>query len=110
MAMDEVQDKVVPTIKKAVETAATPVSRAAGWLHDGIDINVGSGERLLSVAGGVLLFGWGAYRRGMLGYGAMATAAALVDRGIRGHCALYSALGKTGADAGREIEAAPPLP
>jgi hypothetical protein len=110
MAMDEVQDKVIPAIKKAAEAAEAPVSRAAGWLQDGGDINVGSGERLLSVAGGFLLLGWGAYRRGLLGYGAMATAAALLDRGIRGHCAINSALGRNSADATRSAESAPPLP
>jgi hypothetical protein len=72
-------------------TAADPLSGSA-------KVNVGSTERLLSIAGGVLLFGWGMYRRGPFGYGAMMTAAALWDRGMRGHCAVYAALGKTTAE------------
>jgi hypothetical protein len=83
-----------------------------GSWRDSTDINVGGTERLLSIAGGVLLFGWGIYRRGLVGYAAITTAAALWDRGVRGHCALYSALGKTrleGTDAGNS-PASPALP
>jgi len=100
----------MPTIKKAAEAVAAPVSRAAGWLQDGNDVNVDSAERLLSVAGGVLLLGWGAFRRGLLGYGALAAASALLDRGIRGHCAVYSALGKSATAADQAMETSPPLP
>jgi hypothetical protein len=82
--------------KKAGDTAATDsFLRPANPLPTGTVINLGSTERLLSVAGGLLLFGWGMYRRGLLGYGAMMTATALWDRGVRGHCGLYAALGKT---------------
>ncbi len=77
---------------------ADSMAREVGPLYSSANVNVGSTERLLSVAGGLLLFGWGIYRRGLLGYGAMSIAAALCDRGIRGHCAVYSALGKTTAE------------
>lgn len=77
---------------------ADSTAREVGPLYSSTDVNVGSAERLLSLASGLLLFGWGIYRRGLLRYGAMAVAVALCDRGIRGNCAVYSALGKTAAE------------
>lgn len=77
---------------------ADPTAREVGPLYSSAVVNVGRTERLLSVASGLLLLGWGVYRRGLLGYGAMSIGAALCDRGIRGHCGLYSALGKTTAE------------
>jgi len=73
--------------------AASSVTEAANSVLGAADINVGSNERVLSVAAGVMLFGWGVYRRGLLGYGSMMLAAALWDRGVRGHCGVYSAMG-----------------
>jgi hypothetical protein len=112
MTLADVHDKVTPIVETAAKAAAIPVSRTARSLDGAVDINVGPAERLLSVAGSVLLFGWGIYRRGLLGYGAMMTAAALWDRGMRGHCVVYSALGKTTAVPGSETAAAsvPSLP
>ena len=77
---------------------ADAAAHEVGPLYSSTEVNVGSTERLLSVASGLLLLGWGIYRRGLLGYGAMSIAAALCDRGIRGHCGVYSALGKTTAE------------
>lgn len=97
--MADLNEKVTPIIQNGGRSvAADLVSRTSGSLNGWKDVNVGSTERLISVAGGVLLFGWGIYRRGVLGYGAMMTAAALWDRGVRGHCGLYAALGKTSAE------------
>ena len=112
MALADVHDKVTPIVETAAKVAAIPVSRAAQLLDGAVDLNIGATERLLSVAGGVLLFGWGMYRRGLLGYGAMMTAAALWDRGIRGHCAVYSALGRNTVIPDRETTPAsvPSLP
>ena len=88
--MADLNEKVTPIFSYG--------GRALASLDGSTEVNVGSTERLLSVAGGLLLFGWGMYRRGLLGYGAIATGAALCDRGIRGRCGLYSALGKTTAE------------
>lgn len=57
------------------------------------EINVDSTERAASALAGAALFGIGLGRRGILGGLAMLGGAALLDRGIRGHCAIYGALG-----------------
>lgn len=87
---------------QAARDAASSVTDAANSLLGAAEVNVGSSERVLSVAAGVLLFGWGIYRRGLLGYGTMMIAAALWDRGVRGHCAVYSAMGRNTADESGE--------
>jgi hypothetical protein len=103
----------VASAREVATAAIDSASRTVGsWSHS-TDINVGGTERLLSIAGGVLLFGWGIYRRGLVGYAAITTAAALWDRGVRGHCALYSALGKTsidGMDTANSANSSPALP
>jgi uncharacterized membrane protein len=57
------------------------------------EINVDSTERAVSAILGAVLFGVGVGRRGILGGLSMLSGAALLDRGIRGHCAIYGALG-----------------
>ena len=103
-----------PTIiaKTPWMNTADSMAREVGPLYSSTDINIGSTERLLSVASGLLLCGWGIYRRGPLGYGAMALAGVLCDRGIRGHCAVYTALGKTTAEPDDESNSqwTPPFP
>ncbi|HJU29794.1 MAG TPA: DUF2892 domain-containing protein, partial [Candidatus Binataceae bacterium] len=57
------------------------------------EVNVDSTERAASAILGAALFGIGLGRRGILGGLSMLGGAALLDRGIRGHCAIYEALG-----------------
>jgi uncharacterized membrane protein len=57
------------------------------------EINVDSTERAVSAILGGAFFGIGLGRRGILGGLSMLGGAALLDRGIRGHCAVYGALG-----------------
>ena len=69
--------------------------RYAGDLEGTLDphINVGQRERSLSVMGGAAMIGLGLLR-GRLGGLALAAAGALVlQRGLRGHCNVYQALG-----------------
>ncbi len=93
---------VTPIEKTRSMNTADSMAREVGPLYSSAHVNVGVTERLISVASGLLLFGWGIYRRGLLGYGAMAIAAALCDRGIRGHSGMYPALGKTTAAESRD--------
>jgi hypothetical protein len=94
----ETASSVAQNATKTAREAASSVTDVANSLLGAAEVNVGSNERVLSVAAGVLLFGWGLYRRGILGYGSMMLAAALWDRGVRGHCGVYSAMGKNTAD------------
>lgn len=56
-------------------------------------VNVGNAERIASVAAGTALVAAGAFRRSRAGLGVAAAGAALVYRGVKGHCAVYEALG-----------------
>ena len=56
-------------------------------------INVANWERIASGVGGALLVFKGLERGGLLGLGMAGTGAALVYRGLTGHCHLYEALG-----------------
>jgi uncharacterized membrane protein len=56
-------------------------------------INLGTVERLASVAGGLALVAWGLRRRSRSGVGLAMSGASLVWRGVSGFCALYGALG-----------------
>jgi hypothetical protein len=60
--------------------------------------NVGKAERVASGLIGGALLAYGVKRRGIGGAVLGLIGAALVDRGIRGRCALYSALGYSTAD------------
>lgn len=69
--------------------------------------NVGGPERLVSVAGGGILALAGLKRGGLGGMLAAAAGAALLQRGVTGHCSVYGALGMSSAqdDTGRRIAA-----
>jgi uncharacterized membrane protein len=56
-------------------------------------INVADWERIASGVGGAFLVFKGLERGGLLGLGMAGTGAALVYRGLTGHCHLYEALG-----------------
>lgn len=60
---------------------------------DFLSVNVGDGERLASLLGGLILVVLGATRKSISGLGAVAGGAYLVYRGLTGHCFGYQALG-----------------
>ena len=60
--------------------------------------NVGDGERLLSAVGGAALAIWGLSRLSTAGLIAAGVGAALVYRGMTGHCQAYDALNFNSAD------------
>jgi hypothetical protein len=68
-------------------------------------INVGSGERVLSALGGGGLIAYGLTRGTGLGLALSLVGAALVFRGLTGHCDLNAALGRdtSGIDPTAEI-------
>lgn len=63
-------------------------------------INVGEAERLASGLGGGILLASGLLRRGLGGLALAGAGAALVYRGLTGHCACYQALGASTAENG----------
>lgn len=65
-------------------------------------VNVGTIERVASLAGGLAMIAWGLRRRSRAGLGMAMTGASLVWRGISGWCALYGTLGVDRATRGRE--------
>ncbi|WP_042443019.1 YgaP family membrane protein [Azospirillum sp. B510] len=70
---------------------------------NGYGINVGHGERLASLAGGVLLAAFGLRRPGWSGAALALAGGALVARGLTGHCpakAMLSAREPHGRDRG----------
>lgn len=62
-------------------------------MHQAQQINVGSTERAVSVAGGAILALFGLKRGGIAGLATAALGGALVHRGATGHCAVNAALG-----------------
>ncbi len=70
-------------------TMADP--RSAG--HEGARTNVGKNERILSVVGGGALAVLALRRKGVPGMVLGAAGAALLERGLTGHCRVYGALG-----------------
>jgi uncharacterized membrane protein len=70
----------VPYARQAEPPASSPIN-VAGW------------ERIASGIGGGYLIVKGLDRGGLLGLGMAGTGAALVYRGLTGHCHLYEALG-----------------
>nr|WP_276510386.1 YgaP-like transmembrane domain [Longimicrobium terrae] len=74
----------------------------------GGDVNVGRTERIASTVGGSVLAILGLRRGGASGVLLAAAGAALAHRGVTGHCAVYSALGRdtTAADTGTAREQA----
>ena len=71
----------------------------------GGEVNVGRTERLVSTLGGGALALAGARRRGVPGALLATLGAALLHRGVTGHCHLYSAVG---VDTAREGTVDPP--
>jgi uncharacterized membrane protein len=55
--------------------------------------NVGSTERLVSVGSGGLLVLKGLHHRGLLGAAMVGVGAAMMRRGVSGHCSMYEKLG-----------------
>ncbi len=65
-------------------------------------INVGSGERAVSVAAGSILALFGLARRSVPGLVISGIGGALLYRGATGHCAMYQSLGIDTAQGGQE--------
>lgn len=65
--------------------------------RDSMAVNVGSNERALSALGGGTLFALGLARGGCLGLGLLWTGAALMLRGMTGHCDVNQAIGRNSA-------------
>jgi uncharacterized membrane protein len=65
----------------------------------GRGINVGSGERVVSVAAGAILLWQGLMRRTTPGFISAGVGAAMVFRGISGRCPAYAALGMSTAES-----------
>jgi uncharacterized membrane protein len=55
-------------------------------------VNVGRGERLVSLLGGSALTLYGLKRRGAVGTAAAAAGTMLIERGLTGHCHVYSVM------------------
>lgn len=71
------------------------------WDGNGVDnVNVGSRERVVSLLGGTALTVYGLRRRGTLGTAAAAAGTMLIERGLTGHCRVYSAM-NISTDEGR---------
>jgi uncharacterized membrane protein len=60
-------------------------------------VNVGPGERLMSVVGGAGLLAYGLFRRSPRGLAMAATGGMMLYRGLGGQCLIYRALGITRA-------------
>lgn len=67
---------------------------------DASRVNVGQGERWMSLAAGAALAAWGARRRDLPGGLAAATGAALLYRGATGHCPINERIGRNTAHRG----------
>jgi uncharacterized membrane protein len=68
-------------------------STSDGHGHTAQGINVGNAERLLSVIGGGALALFGLHRIRISGLALIALGAALIYRGVKGHCGVYESLG-----------------
>src|SRR5690606_1120198 len=68
--------------------------REQGWqaVGDSAAVNVGSGERTVSLAAGAILALLGLERRDKFGWLAAGLGGAMIYRGLTGHCHLYQAL------------------
>lgn len=74
---------------------------ATRWL-EGRHVNVGRGERLASLAGGVALAAFGISRGSATGYALAALGGALAYRGATGYCPGYQSLGISSAESDNE--------
>lgn len=70
------------------------VAETVGSVLRGGDVNVGRTERIASTVGGGVLAVIGLRRGGVPGALLAVAGAALAHRGVTGHCAVYSALGR----------------
>ena len=70
--------------------------RRASW-NDPMRVNVGDSERTLSALGGGALFALGLARGGCTGLALLWGGAALLLRGVTGHCTVNEALGRSTA-------------
>lgn len=70
------------------------------WPTGARPVNVGEAERFASGIGGVILLASGLKRRGRGGLALVGAGAALVYRGLTGHCSCYQALGASTAESG----------
>jgi uncharacterized membrane protein len=70
--------------------------RRASW-NDPMRVNVGDPERTLSALGGGALFALGLARGGCPGLAMLWGGAALLLRGVTGHCGVNEALGRNTA-------------
>jgi uncharacterized membrane protein len=66
--------------------------------------NISVNERILSLLSGAALFGYGMYKRNATAVGSLLISAALLDRGIRGHCAVSEMIGRNTADSREQAE------
>jgi uncharacterized membrane protein len=84
-----------------------PAREAGGGQGENESRNVGGPERLASVAGGGILALAGLKRGGLGGMLAAAAGAALLERGVTGHCRVYGNLGLSSArdDTGHRLGA-----
>jgi len=70
--------------------------RRASW-NDPMRVNVGDDERMLSALGGGALLALGLVRGGCPGLAMLWGGAALLLRGVTGHCTVNEALGRSSA-------------
>ncbi len=64
-------------------------------------VNVGTGERIVSLVGGVVLAAYGIRRSSAAGYGVAAAGAALIFRGLTGFCPVNAAIGRDSSELNR---------
>ena len=69
--------------------------------HTPVSVNVGDGERLVSVSAGAILTGIGLTRRDLPGLLIAGLGSALVYRGVSGHCDVYESMNVDTANSGR---------
>jgi uncharacterized membrane protein len=65
--------------------------------NDPLEVNVGEGERTWSALGGGALMAAGMLKGGGLGLALLWSGAALLLRGVTGHCTVNAALGRNTA-------------
>ena len=71
---------------------AVPANPVPSALKEPQRMNVGSGERLLSVIGGAAMVAFGITRRGWAGLALAVTGGGLALRGVTGYCPVYAGL------------------
>lgn len=66
--------------------------------------NISVNERIISLLSGAALLGYGMYKRNAAAVGSLLVSAALLDRGIRGHCAISEMIGRNTAGSREQAE------